>query len=532
MRAANTSVDEEHGENPLDGFLGMFEGDDDDEDDDSDASEKKTKKAKHPLDYILESPGASDGPLTYGIQFIQNALRSWAQQRLQHQYAQWIAAQPHQQPPPPPQKRGPGRPRKFPDSDMDVPAPPTQHARVKYHRLDTTPEGFAIKAFQEVLDSGCLTMNARLPIEFTRALRHLYMQIDHLINQGAKQEKPWVCMSYQAQIAGNAVRVAKWKEAQTKVEEEMARQQHLAQQQVMQQMGLVPPPPEQLTTAQAQHAHAVDLERRRSMQHAAQQPYISQQHLHPLLLGSQSAGTPTGFAPSPSPGNATDSRARQPPTLKSMNVMPNGLPQQSHTNGSKKRRQSAQNGPTGQMQGFLPRSGQSMTFSFAPSNADALRAFGADAFPNASMPDSNLPNRGPMMSGALPSQHSPANAAATVTPVKSIEVDSAQVHGHAHGTSGSANNGLDSKVIKKEATSTPAAPNAVGFTAINTAPRVNARQDSTPAGLPTAASPISLPAHSSVSASASPAMGSVSNTNHPSGLASSFPHAGAVVVDH
>ena len=74
-------------------------------------------------------------------------------------------------------------------------------------KAETQPEGLAVKAFQEVLDSGCLRVNAMLPHELTRALMNLYMQIDHLINQGAKDETTWQCMSYGAQIAANKLRL-------------------------------------------------------------------------------------------------------------------------------------------------------------------------------------------------------------------------------------------------------------------------------------------------------------------------------------
>jgi hypothetical protein len=45
----------------------------------------------------------------------------------------------------------------------------------------------------------------------------------------------------------------------------------------------------------------------------------------------------------------------------------------------------------------LPRSGQTMNFSFAPENMAAIQAFGSGAFPAASQNQGpNMPNRGPM----------------------------------------------------------------------------------------------------------------------------------------
>ena len=184
-------------------------------------------------------------------------------------------------------RNGPGRPRKFPDASdgSDKKSPPSDTLAPTWRvPLQGTPEGVAIKAFRDVLDSGCLQVNAVLPVELSRALRHLYMQIDHLINQGVKSEREWHCMSYGAQIAANKVRVEKWKADQAKAQEEMARQQHLSQQQVMQQMGLPAhnhPQYQQMTPVEAQNAHAIELERMRSAQH----PYPSQQPFNPMQVG-------------------------------------------------------------------------------------------------------------------------------------------------------------------------------------------------------------------------------------------------------
>lgn len=67
----------------MDNFLAMF--DDDDDSDDKDESEPEPEPEVEKPRY-LEHTGEPDGPLTYGIQFIMNALKSWAQQRLNQQY--------------------------------------------------------------------------------------------------------------------------------------------------------------------------------------------------------------------------------------------------------------------------------------------------------------------------------------------------------------------------------------------------------------------------------------------------------------
>ncbi|KAK5123415.1 hypothetical protein LTR85_002847 [Meristemomyces frigidus] len=522
-------------DNPLDNFLGMF----DDEDEESDGGDKQPQDdAQQKLDYRLQIPGESDGPLTYGIQFIQNALKSWAQQRLQHQFAgqlqqqaqQWQQQQLQQQ------KRGPGRPRKFPDDgDPDRASQPAQPPPLQI-RADSTPEGLAIKAFQHVLESGCLQVNAMLPQELTGALRHLYMQIDHLINQGAKSEPQWQCMSYGAQIAANKVRVEKWRDAQAKAQEEMARQQHLAQQQVMQQMGLPTHQAGQLTPAQAQHAHAVELERRRSVQHAAQQPYLSQHHLNPLSLGSQPPGTPSGFVPSQSPVNGTQNGSPA-PTPNGVASTPNGGAS-SPANGSGQAQHMEK--VRMYMPGFMPRTGAQMKFSFAPSNDQAVKLFGPKAFPVDGPQGPNIPNRGPM--NATPDQGPESLAmaldGAAGSPIvrPSIEGTVDQANGEAHQADGAMVEDGEEKAIeetedvemteaepvpvKKEA-QTPAPVQTGGFTAVNrliTVPASSPVQngsDGAANGLGSGAATVSK----------------MNGQNGGSDMASRYPHPGAVVVD-
>ncbi|KAK1066482.1 hypothetical protein LTR74_007204 [Friedmanniomyces endolithicus] len=489
----------------VDSLLGAIGGDEDDSGEDEGMKEPHslpapTQDVPSNLDYCLNSVGTPDGPLSYGIQFIQNALKSWAYQRLQTQHsAHW--QQQHgatwqqylqsldQQHQVPPQKKALGRPRKFAEGKEDRPQTtplhyPKQHLiRIK---ADHTPEGVAVQAFQRVLESGCLRVNAALPPELTRALRILYMQIDHLINQNSKNEPQWHCMSYGAQIAANKSRVESWKEAQATAQMGMERQQQLSQQQLAQQMsmpgpssqqmgmpnqspqrmsmpnqsplqtgmpnqspqqtGMPDPTPQRMMMqthssvpiipTQAQREHMLELEIRRNAQHAVQQPYNSQQHLNPLSLGARSANSPTAYAPSaysptayaPSPqaalgaarGNsftaptATPARRSSTPrsALSSAVATPNG----SLATGSSEQQQHQQHleKMTMYTPGVVPPTG--MKFSFAPTDPQAVKVWGAGAFPVAGLNGSSMPNRGPMSSGS-PTE---AQAQGRAVPVKAV----------------------------------------------------------------------------------------------------------------
>lgn len=535
----------------LDALLGMFEDEEDDADDEAEDEVEEPPLDEHgrKLNYALDHPGESDGPLTYGIQFIQNALKSWAQQRITHtmhpelqRQAQLWAQQQAQM-----KKRGPGRPRKFTEAEERERAAkiPTLPPPVQI-KADSTPEGIAVKAFQSVLECGCLQVNAILPAELTRALRHLYMQIDHLINQGAKNEQTWQCLSYGAQIAANKTRVEKWKEAQAKAHEEMARQHQLAQQQVMQQMGLSVHLSGQLSPVQIAHQHALELERRRSQQHAAQQPYISHHHLNPLLLGSQPPGTPTGFAPSPSPANAQV----QQPGLSSDGSNPNALPLHgSPVNANLQHLEKVKM----YVPGYMPRSGTQMKFSFTPTNENALKVFGPQAFPTPP-PPGNIPNRGPMSASHAPPLLSTTPADIAVTPptvARSIEIGR-KASGHAHQidgpvaaesrgkarTSSSADDGTAVEIvganpqspdrapvlIKKEFPASPAlavGPKTTGFTAVNAQAR--------PICVPAVPSPSQAPNGIPDTKRKDPS--TISKNRNGSDMAAKFPHPGAVVVD-
>lgn len=408
----------------VDNFLAMF----DDDDSDKDEPEAMDCNDDNELDYKLPTTSEHDGPLKYGIVFIQNALRSWAYQRVSSQVAQqYQHMQMHARAEP--QKRGPGRPRKFDNGDEQSSFP--QIPPTIQFDLATTPEGAAIIAFQEVLDSGCLRLNCSLAIELSRALRHLYMQIDHLINQGSRSEPQWRCMSYGAQITAHKIRVEKWKDQQARAQQEMARQQQLANIQVMQQMGLPPNVPRvPMTAEQAQQAHAIELERRRGLQLAAQQPHLTKYITNPMSLDTNTttsapsvnntakassaaapAASATGKASTAAQASVNGTLNKPPETgagnsTSDLSSIKSSLPAQANQS------QNAVTAPSPTspatlasvqldkiklyMPNYLPRSGQSMKFSFAPNSELAIKAFGAQAFPNAGNATSSIPNRGPM----------------------------------------------------------------------------------------------------------------------------------------
>ncbi|EME88894.1 uncharacterized protein MYCFIDRAFT_192946 [Pseudocercospora fijiensis CIRAD86] len=483
----------------IDGFLSLFGADDDEDDSESSAAEDAEEQQGENVNDQQKNPGDPDGPLTYGIQFIQNALKSWAQQRTTHQITHQLQMQHNQalseyynnQ-----QQRGPGRPRKFVEP---LPGQPGGPRPILQMDLADTPEGVAIKAFQRVLDSGCLQVNARLHAGLSRALRHLYMQIDHLINQGSKENSSWQCMSYSAQLSAHRFRVEQVRRANAKAQEQ---QQQLAAQMLPGQQTTNPP------HSQAQQLNAIELERRRSMQHAQQQPYIAAQHLNPLQLNGSPPATPAGPSPSPAPG---------------------GMPQV-HAAG-----QSMQNGATAgpanagvqltkmkmYVPGFLPRSGQSMKFSFAPHSEAAVQAFGSEAFPVEQAPGPQMPNRGPMQP-VRTNNLRPASNGTSMSDPQPTTIDLTS-DGPEHASSQPAHAQVHVPVLKTGS----------GFTAVNKPPPASAvsRSTSLPNGSAKEASPETIRVarkHSSgaASASASPALG-----NGSSRLAARMPHPGAIVED-
>lgn len=471
--------------NQIDGFLSLFDAADDDEDESEEGSEEDDDDEFEEEDVNTRQkfPGAKDAQLTYGIQFIQNALKSWAQQRtthqitlqLQHQHNQALAEYYASQ-----QNRGPGRPRKFAEP---LPGQPGGPRPILQMDLAETPEGVAIKAFQRVLNSGALQVNARLHAGLSRALRHLYMQIDHLINQGPKESTNWQCMSYSAQISAHKFRVEQVKKA-----DETRRQQ---------MMGALPLN-QQVNSFQAQQANAIDLERRRSMQHAQQQPYLAAQHLHPMQMNYSAPSTPAVPSPSPALGNVQGQSLEQP-----LENAPSGTPTAS-ANGVQLDKIKLY------MPGFLPRSGQAMKFSFAPHNEAAVKVFGSDAFPAEHHLGSNSPNTGPMMGtmSAPPmrqsgTQRASSDIAMPDAPPTTIDLTS---------------DGPESAPAAPQVP-TPGTKTASGFTAVNK---------------PASAPPVDA-AGSPKEASASPALDSGAakskGRNRAANMAARMPFAGAVIED-
>lgn len=319
-------------ESPVDNFLAMFA--------DMQPQESKKHKKQKPSSGLpqsfddLEHPGVSDLPLTYGIQFIMNALKSWAEQRLATQMSQQTG------------RPRSGRPKRS-GSDAGM-----QHEHIAPTNLFDTPEGRAISAFRAVVESGCLRVNSVMPLKLAKALRLLYMQIDHLINQNGKDQSPWRPLSYVAQIEANKVRVGKWKDAQIRAQEEMIRQQQLSHQQMMRQMGL----PDHFTSTMFYHQsgdhETSEQERRNSSTDLVRLPTHPRPNPSSLSRNLPQSGLAHGSHPAVT------------------TPVPSGGVPPAESDRSKP-------GSTS----FLPRSGQSMKFSFAPGSTAAIQAFGAQAFP-------------------------------------------------------------------------------------------------------------------------------------------------------
>lgn len=213
--------------------------------------------------------------------------------------------------------------------------------------LAGTPEGRAIAAFRAVVESGCLRVKTVIPVELSRALRRLYLQIDHLINQGGKQDLPWRCLSYRAQIEANRLRVNHWRDEQAKVEQEMIRHHQYAHQHMMQQMGL---PAHFTSTMFYQQPHDVE-----DLAHHQQR---QKQNL--IRLPAQATDNPMAGQ-------------RLPVLAKSYKVHNQAL---DSITGSQRRKSSSKH-ETKRPNALLPRSGQSMQFSFAATSDAALQGFEA-----------------------------------------------------------------------------------------------------------------------------------------------------------
>lgn len=331
------------------GFLSLF-------DDDSDS--KSEPEAEKTSQEYLERQGEPDSPLTYGIQFIMNALKSWAQTRLyQQQVASFQAIHNHAH-------HNAGTP-----GSSSLPSPALQPPVFNID-LENTPEGKAISAFRKVVESGCLQLNVRMPQQLSNAVCHLYMQIDKLINQqGNRGQAEYQPMSYSAQIAANRVRVAKWKEQEA--------QMFFQHQQMMQQMAVHPQQAGQWQVPHPQDHLAHRNGRRRSKSH--------RQH-------RSSQGLPASAGPSPSPMNAGQGGPFAAPRSQTGTPVQGQLPP-SFADGN------PHNGASlTKMQIYtasLPMSGQKMKFSFMPENQqayeEALKAFGPEAFPKGFQPGACMP---------------------------------------------------------------------------------------------------------------------------------------------
>jgi len=334
-------------ETDVENLLGMF-----DDVDGEPKSEIETALVHSPeaidLQSPLQKPGEPDTPLTHGIEFIQNALRSWAIQRniseyqMQYmQYQQFEAASRS--------KNWAARSNKLENGFLEHPRPsmPPPHIRID---LSQTPEGAAITAFQEVLAAGCLQVNAQLPLPLSRALRRLYMQIDQLINQGARNEQQWRCMSYGAQIAAHKSRTEKVKIMQVRTQQEFLRQQQIAQQRSTQQVDASPQYRQHISQQQMQLHNAIDLERQCGMQDPVQQPHLMQHHAKPTTLPGKSSPFPSGHIV---PASPMDPQHQQ---------VPSSPPHLGPLNGKGVHPKKTQlYGP-----GLLSRSNQPMKSSFAP----------------------------------------------------------------------------------------------------------------------------------------------------------------------
>ena len=518
----------------------------------SDLTESEDEDKDEVVDDEPMQVGYLDSALTYGIEFIMNALRSWGQAKMQQdrmrqqqQHHQQVQAKSQ----PGSQKRGPGRPRKFPN-EASPPAAPPPFGPLKLD-ITGTPEGRAVDAFQAVLNSGVLQVNTIYPADLSRALRHLYMQIDHLINQGAKQPARWTCMSYSAQIHAHKQRVEQAKVEIAQFESEVARQKHSSQQQIMQQMGIRVPQPGE-NSVQAQRINEMELERRRSLAQAQQQPFIAQQHLNPLLLNSQPSGTPQGYAPSPSPANASQAgpSAGRPSSATAPNGQPehsNGVPQVHRNNSGAVGLEKismympAENMPLG-------RSGQSMKFSFEPSEPmrEMVRqAFGSQAVPspNGSSQD-HTANRGPVAESSLQTTSPVAGPSNHAADSKSVEVKTERPDSR-EGSAGQQSNGHGHAgtvapkvpISTDDAIANDIAHKTNGFTAVNGSSHPASAVQS-PTKAPVKSANGKARSMSAASAAGSPTLGSsaatvskLNGSGYGVDLASRFPHPGAVVVD-
>lgn len=324
----------------------------------------------------LPYPGQPDESLIFGVAFIQNALKSFAHSRLLNEHAQYywqehrnarirLSRQ---------EKRGPGRPRKFDEEDINLHLIPTAHAAMT---LAPGPEADLIRAFQDVLDCGALRINVPLPIELARAIRTMYKQIGNVVatTDPKVEQAEWRCLSYGPQIEGHRMMVERRKVENERALAELQRQQVLQQQLMMQRMHLG-----------GSHGN-----------NAGEQQYLSPYAQNPIPLASQPAAH-YSIGSTPRPSNRV--QAASPRTVPTNNHIPHGT--LDTTSGPRLPSSPASNQVD--KLNLLNRSGQSMNFSFPPKNETAVQVFGAQAFPS-NEEQSHLPNRGPMKADSTPHKH-------------------------------------------------------------------------------------------------------------------------------
>jgi hypothetical protein len=226
--------------------------------DDQPPTDREDQDLAERTDVNLAESGSDDEPLVHGIHFIQNALRSWAQQRLTNETFHHFQMQAQQ---------SALAAERLTAREPIEPTASAEEVVVVTCDLATTPEGVTIKAFQEVLDSGCLRMNMIIPSELSRALRRLYVQIDHLINQDQRNTMHWQCMSYNAQLVAHQKRIGIWQEARFRAQEELMKQQRMIDSQLMAQLNSTDRPATASSTApgRPQQKHAQSLTLRKSL---------------------------------------------------------------------------------------------------------------------------------------------------------------------------------------------------------------------------------------------------------------------------
>ncbi|GAB7358315.1 hypothetical protein MBLNU230_g2388t1 [Neophaeotheca triangularis] len=192
------------GDHPLDNFLGII----DDESDESDEQQAER----------IRICGVSDEPLRFGIEFIMNALGSWVESRARQDWQHEVMRNGGQSVPSL-NRKGPGRPKKYSETDFEGPAPLLGPGNFDYM---ASQEGQCIIAFQKVLDCGALQVGSVIPERLALVLCTLYKQIDKLINQNTKEKQPWQPMSYTAQINAQRQRVEEWLAQEARHQQAMA----------------------------------------------------------------------------------------------------------------------------------------------------------------------------------------------------------------------------------------------------------------------------------------------------------------------